>query len=238
MPARHGNRDPRIAPQGVYPCKDEGGRMKDEGRHSPRLHPSSFRLHPSDEWLALSVVTDAQWRALVDLIDDPVLRDPELGTVEGRRRCHDTIDRAIAAWTRTRDKRDAAALLQARGVPAGPVQKTSDLPFDPHLAARGAFHMVRHKRPILGYAAHPHLTTPWRATGRRRAALEDIHDEGEDNRRLLKRWLGLSAAEIRRLEREGALAPVREISVPAQPPPVGAPVFPDFAERLGLPVGR
>src|SRR5262245_21110863 len=30
--------------------KDEGGRMKDEGMTKPLVHPSAFRLHPSEWW--------------------------------------------------------------------------------------------------------------------------------------------------------------------------------------------
>src|ERR1700758_4473616 len=35
--------------------KDEGGRMKDEKGVGPSLHPSSFRLHPSEEWWEVHV---------------------------------------------------------------------------------------------------------------------------------------------------------------------------------------
>ena len=41
---RYGNRDPRFAPQGVYRCAGD------------------------DNWLALSVRNDAEWRALCELL--------------------------------------------------------------------------------------------------------------------------------------------------------------------------
>ena len=52
LPLRLGNRDPRLAPQGTYPCRGQ------------------------DQWIALTVANDAQWSALVDLVDDERLRRP------------------------------------------------------------------------------------------------------------------------------------------------------------------
>ncbi len=211
LPARRGNRDAVAAPHGVYPCRGD------------------------DSWLALSVQTDAQWRALRTLLAASVLDDPALEDAAGRRAAHDTIDAAVRLWTQDRDKHEAAALLQAHGIPAGPVQSVSDIAFDPHLMARGAFAMVSHQRPILGHTAHPHLTTPWQATGRRRAPLPDIRDDGQDNAAVLRRWLGLRPRQVAALLRQGALLPLAEMQVDGTPPAPGAPHDPEFGERLGLP---
>jgi crotonobetainyl-CoA:carnitine CoA-transferase CaiB-like acyl-CoA transferase len=232
LPERRGNRDALIAPQGVYPCKDEGGRTR-SARDGDEVAERDT-THPSDSWVALSVRTDAEWRALRDLLDDPMLCDPALECVEARRRAHDAIDAAIAAWTRRHTKDAAAALLQERGIPAGPAQKTSDLPLDPHLAARGAFSLVRHQRPILGHGAHPHLTTPWQATGLARHQLTDIRDDGQDSARILKRWLGLPPREVARLQECGALLPPTPLLVQEPPVPANTPVDPEFGARLGL----
>src|SRR5262249_17228980 len=45
--SREGNRSRDAAPQGLYPCRDQ------------------------EQWLALSVVDDEQWRALKDLLGNP-----------------------------------------------------------------------------------------------------------------------------------------------------------------------
>jgi crotonobetainyl-CoA:carnitine CoA-transferase CaiB-like acyl-CoA transferase len=248
-PARTGNRAEEIAPQGIYPCKDEGGRttgkdeggrMKDEIAERDDLHPSSFRLHPSDQWVALSVLTTEQWRALRDLVADPLLADPALEDVAARRRRHDEIDAAIGAWARRHTKEEAATLLQERRIPAGPVQRVSDLPHDPQYRSRGSFQTMRHPRPMMGYAAHPHLTLAWQVEGRRRPIPAASDGPGADNRRILKRWLGMSAGEVRRLERSGALLPPRPLTLaaPAAPAFEGARIDPAFAERLGLPAAE
>lgn len=185
LPTRRGNRDALHAPQGIYPCAGV------------------------DQWLAVTVESDAQWRALRDLLCDARLSDATLEDVEQRQRSHDAIDAALSAWTREREKNDAARLLQERGIPAGPVQTPGDLTRDPHLAARDAFATVRHDRPLAGEDAHDHLTTPWTAVGFSRHRLRDAPGDGSANVPVLRRWLGLSAREVKQLERAGALLPFR-----------------------------
>ena len=63
---REGNRSPLAAPQGLYPCVEGPG--------------------PTDKWLALSIATDAQWRALRKVLGEPGwAMDPALDTRAGRR---------------------------------------------------------------------------------------------------------------------------------------------------------
>ena len=102
--SRIGNRSRYEAPQGCYPCRGD------------------------DDWCAIAVDTDAQWRALCTTIDRSDLAEAEnLSQVEGRLNAHDEIDAAISAWTQTRDRFDVMQTLQAAGVPAGVVQRSSDL---------------------------------------------------------------------------------------------------------------
>jgi benzylsuccinate CoA-transferase BbsF subunit len=81
---RMGNRAKSAAPQGVYPC---GG---------------------NDEWCAIAVEDDAQWRALRAALGDPEwARASELDTLPGRLAAHAALDAGLAAWTRAREPRDA-----------------------------------------------------------------------------------------------------------------------------------
>ncbi len=211
MPPRRGNRDPLLAPQGIYPCAGV------------------------DEWIAISVRSDVEWRALVSLAADKRLTAAKYATLRGRRERHDEIDEAIAAWTRRRDKFELAERLQAAGVAAGPVNKVSDFPFDRHLAERGFMQTVRHSRPLFGHGAHPHPTTPWVAEGRERTRLREFRFAGEDNEAVLAAWLGMTAQQIAEIEAAGAIfkAPLdAPQEAPATAP--GVPIDRDFAQRLGL----
>ena len=77
-----GNRHEVHAPQGVYPAAGE------------------------DAWIAITVRSDAEWRALAELIGGAELAsDARFATLLGRRRHHDEADALIAAWTREREPR-------------------------------------------------------------------------------------------------------------------------------------
>ena len=211
LPERRGNRDRRYAPQGIYPCSGD------------------------DEWIAITVKGDEQWESLVGLVGDERLEAPELQNLECRWMRHDEIDSVLSEWTALSEKARLAQLLQSHGIAAGPVRKVHDSLFDEHLWARGFFQMVRHEAPILGFAAHPHPTTPWVADGRKRAHLTDTRYTGEDNYSVLSRWLGLNRVKVRGLVESGALWDAGELHVEDRPGAPGAPRDPGFGERLGLP---
>ena len=115
------NADYSKAPHGCYPCA--GG----------------------DNWITISINSDARWQALCQLINSPTLsNDPRFNTVLGRWRCQEEIDAHIARWTRDKDPSPLMAQLQRAGIPSGPVMKESALLADPHLAHRGFFQTLDH----------------------------------------------------------------------------------------------
>jgi benzylsuccinate CoA-transferase BbsF subunit len=118
---RCGNRDAHRAPQGVYRCA---------GR---------------DEWIAIAIDDDAQWMALRAALGEPAwARDERFDSVAGRLAEHDAIDAAISEWTRERKPREAMQRLLDAGVPAGHVQRSSDLPSDPQLIHRRFYRELEH----------------------------------------------------------------------------------------------
>ncbi len=213
-PQRRGNRDAAIAPQGIYPATGE------------------------DEWIAISIETDEEWHSLRDTVGDPRLSDAALDSAEGRQARHDMIDDAIAAWTRERSKHDAAELLQSRGVIAGPVQAPRDLAVDPHYIERGHYRPMRHREPIAGASWHPHLSQLPKIHGARGAPLTESRPDGADNATVLERWLGLSAAEIRRLHDAGVTPTGRPLVTSDSDVDRRGIFDPDHAQRIGLTNGR
>ncbi len=119
---RVGNRSPNAAPQGVYSAAEEA------------------------TWIALSIQTDAQWRALADLLDRDDLRTAvDLRSLEGRVARHDELDTAIAAWAGQRKRDEAVDQLTAAGVPAAPVQPPDRINEDPQMVARGFWQEITHR---------------------------------------------------------------------------------------------
>jgi crotonobetainyl-CoA:carnitine CoA-transferase CaiB-like acyl-CoA transferase len=119
-----GNRSRRGAPWGVYPCQGE------------------------ERWCVITVRDDTDWRALRRALGDPGwAHRPELETVAGRHAAHDELDRKLGEWTAARTDRDATAVLQAAGVPAGFMAYPADLVCDEHAVARN-FPQIVDQPPI------------------------------------------------------------------------------------------
>ncbi|MDG2114188.1 MAG: CoA transferase, partial [Actinomycetota bacterium] len=91
------NRTARHAPNVVAPCSDEGS---------------------EDSWVALTCRDDTEWTALQRIV-------PGLGDLD-RWADQEAAEAAIAGWTSTRDKFNAAALLTEAGIPAAAVEHLGD----------------------------------------------------------------------------------------------------------------
>lgn len=135
---RQGNRSPHAAPQGVYAAAGEG------------------------EWLAISVVDDAHWRALATVIGGPDLAgEPRFATHADRVAAHDELDEILSGWAATRPVEDAADELCAVGVPAGTCRDPRLVRHHPQYVGRGLFETVDH--PVLGAILVP--GQPYRQPG-------------------------------------------------------------------------
>ena len=123
---RRGNRDPNVAPQGVYPCAG------------------------ADRWIAISITNDDEWRALCALagLDEMA----SLGLSE-RQAQHDAIDAALTAWARHCDANGLMYELQHSGVIATRVSDGRDIVEDPQLAARSFWAVLDH--PDVGLRRYP-----------------------------------------------------------------------------------
>ena len=127
---REGNRGAPGAPQGVYACSGD------------------------EQWVALSVTNDREWRALARVLGDPEwARDPSLATSAGRRARHDEIDAALGGWFAGRERNDAVARLLSAGVLAAPVWDQMIQDELPQLTASGFTQWLDH--PVAGRVGYP-----------------------------------------------------------------------------------
>ena len=118
---RQGNRNSHYAPQGVYPCKGE------------------------DNWIAISIVTEAQWKSFIRCIPSPILRSENFSSVKNRIANHDELDLTIEKWTSNKDRYEVMETLQSSGIPSGVVLNCGpDTYDDPHLNEREFFQIVDH----------------------------------------------------------------------------------------------
>ena len=178
LPERVGNRDPVLAPHGVYPAVGD------------------------DSWVAIACGDDAQWRALCSAMERPALaRDPRFGTPEARRAQADALDALVAEWTRRHDAHTLEAMLQERGVASSAVQNSVALCRDAQLLHRG--HFVQLSHPVHGTTtvegSRFHLSrTPARVAG-------GAPTFGRDNEWVLREVLGYDDERITALVAAGAL---------------------------------
>ncbi|MBU3700797.1 MAG: CoA transferase [Acidimicrobiia bacterium] len=175
---RHGNRSSHAAPQGVYPSVADG------------------------EWVAVSVVDDAQWRSLAGLIGgDALAADPRFATHGDRFAAHDELDALLAAWTVSRRADAAADELVAAGVPAGSCRDPRTLRRHPQYVGRGVFETVDH--PVLGAIEVP--GQPYRQPGMETWITRPAPTFGQHNTEVL-REAGFTPEEIAGLEAAGVIA--------------------------------
>ena len=178
-PGRLGNRHPRMAPHGTYPCRD-------------------------DRWIAVACETDAQFADLARLMG----RDDWLEMASDfvhRDAAREAIDAAIREWTRDRDADRLMRELQGLGIPAGAVYSGRDLLADQHLAAREFFitqqhtYAGEHRYPLQPYRfanwAGPEVDRPSPTLGR-------------DTREVLARLTSLTEAEVDRMEADDVIGTI------------------------------
>jgi benzylsuccinate CoA-transferase BbsF subunit len=175
---RMGNRDPQMAPHGVYPAAGE------------------------DRWVAIAVGNDEQWQALCEVIERPeMVRDERFETMAARLAHQNELDTIVGEWTSRREMQEVEAALQARGVPASAVQNSGELYGDPQLAHRGHFVAVEHE-------VHGTTTVEGSRfrLSRTPARIERSGPTfGRDNEHVLKEILGYDDERIAELIATGAL---------------------------------
>ena len=167
------DKQPDRAPTGLYPCKD-------------------------DEWVAIDVETDGQFRALCEIMGPQDLADDRrFVTPAERKRNEVELDGILESWTRERSAESVMCRLQDAGVPSGAVLTNKQVAENEHLRARGFFQKDAEGRV--------HLAAPWRFSkvelGIRRFAPE----LGQDNYHVLRDILGVPEDDIRAMEREGVI---------------------------------
>lgn len=168
-----GNKHPlaAAAPHGVFPCAGD------------------------DRWISIAVITDDEWRGLVEAMGNPEwAQTAEFADAAHRVRNIDALHTRLSEWTAKFNDYALAGQLQARGVAATPVLNVADLLHDPHYTARHTFIEVQHplgfKETIYGAYVKTSGFEP---------AIRPGPMIGQDNERVFKGLLGLTAEQYQAL---------------------------------------
>lgn len=156
-----------------------------------------------DEWVALAVETDEQWRALAALIGRPELAESDkFASFEDRVANRAVLDPIIEAWTSQFSKGEAARQLQAHGIAAAPVFDAKDIATDETLLETGFIQALRHRE--AGTHNYPTLAYYLDRTPGKVARAAPCF--GEHNDMVLGDILGMPETAIAELLSTGALA--------------------------------
>ena len=178
MPVPLGNRDRQRAPHNIYACAGD------------------------DEWVAISVESDSQWRALCLVMGAAGLtadlaEDTRFADAASRKANESALDEFVTAWTSTQDSAEVERRLLAIRIDAGRVNPMYDLfegP-DPYLKSAGFVQSVDH--PEVGSSWLP--GAPWRFSGPEDRLLRPSPCVGEHSFEVLSEELGMTEAEYRSL---------------------------------------
>ncbi len=137
-----GNADPfgQWCPNEVYRCGDQ--------------HELAVTCRDDDDWVRLCETVSWHAHELAD--------DPSLATTGGRVTRAADIDERLREWCMNRTAAEAAAALQANGIPAGVVQDAGDLMADPQLVGRDFWRSTDHA--VFGPRPYDRFPALWSTT--------------------------------------------------------------------------
>ena len=176
----HSNRNewPAMAPHGIYPSRGE------------------------DEWIAISVRDDEDWRRLGDVVREEWSSSERYTDRSARLAAQDELDEHLASWTAGQDKFALAKTLQAAGVPAAPVQRPEErIEHDPETERVGLWPRVQHDE--IGEVRVDGLPVTFSKTPWKIEAGGPCLSQHTDS--VLGRLLGYSQGELDALREEGVI---------------------------------
>jgi formyl-CoA transferase len=148
----------------------------------------------SDGWITVLCPTDAHWRRLCGLMEDPATEGARFADMRGRCAHMDEVDAIVTRWTRTRSKDDLAGTLKTANIPCAPVVTLPELLDDPHVRERGVLREVTDEQGTFTTLGSPlFLSDSPMVEPTRSGALGEHTDE------VLAGDLGMSPDEIAKL---------------------------------------
>ncbi len=178
QPERMGNRDPHMAPHGV------------------------FRSKGDDRWVSLSVRDEAEWQRLCEVMGQPELSsDARFASLAARKENEAALEEIVTAWTQACTADEATQALQNAGIPAYPSLDAIDMIDNPHVGARDYFVELEH--PEVG--TRRHMGIPWTMSRTPCEIRRPAPCLGQDTDAVLTDIVGLSQDEIAALREKDIL---------------------------------
>lgn len=191
--------DSVFAPEQIAVQHDAPVPSRRANKHDWMAPHNAYRVAEADQWIAIAVASNEEFAALAKALSKPELaKDSRFATVAARKENEPGLDAAISDAVKDQDQVALERALQVAGVKACRVVKAFALPEDEGMEHIGFFQPL--SRKVTG--THLFKTWPFRfssidASHRRPPPLL-----GEHNGEVLRDLLGLTGAEIAKLEEQ------------------------------------
>ncbi|MFN8556803.1 MAG: CoA transferase [Dehalococcoidia bacterium] len=180
-------------PDGVINTQLEPERARPAGNRSHLYAPQGvLQAQGDDRWVAISVQSYTQFRALIALSGVAGYDDPALFSVPARRRIEDRLLADLCAWSRELDEDDLVGALRGAGIPAGVVGHAGDIATHPEFAARGFLRPL----PVSATQSMPHMGVPWTTSNPETLVYGPPPALGEHGRRVMGDLLGYAPERV------------------------------------------
>ena len=180
----------------------------DTGKVPPRQGNASHGRVPlsvyptNDGYVAMNIAVEAHWHNLLAAMGREELRDDPRFADNAARVAHRAeVDALVGAWTQTLGKMEIFAIAQRQRIPLAPVREVDEVMHDRHMHERGFLAEIEHDE--IGRVTVP--TSPLRFHGADAVQLQPSPKLGQHNAEIYGGWLGMSAAEIAKLQRDGVI---------------------------------
>lgn len=153
-----------------------------------------FPAKGDDEWCVVTVRNETEWLALCRVMGREELSShPSLSTPEGRAENAVRIEEALTLWLADYAPMDAAAKLQAAGIPAGALLRVSEIPDFPGFSDRNLFRTVSHPEIADAFIQE---NAPSRMTSIPEPDIRPAPLMGQHTREIMRDWLDMPETEI------------------------------------------
>lgn len=184
---------------GMLHAQQEAAPARTGNRHGG-LSLCPYNVYPAaDGHIAIIVNHETHWRSLLAALGRSDIAEGPRWTSNAERVADmDAVDAFVAACTRDLPRQAVFEQLVAHRVPCAPVRSLDEVMNDPHLHARGMLRRIDHPQ----YGPMVVAASPLRFGGEANLPGPPSVPLGTDGRAVLSQRLGMSEADIDRLESE------------------------------------
>lgn len=172
------------------------------GADTVNVCPHSHYETKDGKWVALACSNELMWQRLCQAMGRTDLLAPDkYATMDQRLAERDKVNKLVSDYTRSLPREELIAHCMKHEVPIGPINNIADIFADPHFAARQ--NLIEVFEPREGKVVIPNVFPRLSETPGEFKWLGP--DLGQHNDEIYCQRLGMSAAEVEQLKRDGVI---------------------------------